>query len=487
MTIPDPAAASRQVAAVLGDELPAFQKVRKTLRARMRVNRIRDFYIEGDQAFKNMGIAVPPHLEQFATVIGWPAKAIQVVSSRLSLEGFLLPGESQEDSLMAEVMDANDLYSEAPQFHESSMQHGCAFVSVTQGNPLLGEPEALVRAYSAKEASGLYSGRLRRLTHALTVDDYSPQGSAVEMNWWTAESRVRIWRDAVGDPWKAERLPHFFRRCPVVMMAYQQSISKKYGASRITRAIMTLTDQAARTSLRSEVAAEFFSAPQRWLMGADESAFEDEDGNKLSGWESLIGSLLVISRPFKNEDGDELSEVNPQAGQFPQMSMQPHSEQMRSIAMQFAGEASIPVAYLGVIQDNPSSADAIRQLEQDLITVVDRATVNYTSAWRQIAQLCAQAVTNSREPVDAYRRIKPMWRDPSTPTQAATTQAVAALVQAGVLPADSEVTYKMLRLDEPTRAILRAEAAQRRAQATLEALAGSSVSPETEALNSRRS
>ena len=43
---------------------------------------------------------------------------------------------------------------------------------------------------------------------------------------------------------------------------------------------MALTDQAARTSLRAEVSAEFFSSPQRYLLGADEEAFTDDDGKQ---------------------------------------------------------------------------------------------------------------------------------------------------------------------------------------------------------------
>lgn len=484
--VPNPAS-SKQIAAVLGDELDDFLHVRKTIITRSRVNQIRDTYVEGCQAFKNMGVAIPPHLEEFATVIGWPAKAIQVVSARLHLEGFLLPGEHHENSLMAEVMESNNLDSEASQFHDSAMHYGCAFVSVTQGDTSLGEPEVLVRSYNAKEASGIYSARIRGLSHALTLDDFSKSGAVVEMNWWTPDSRVRFVRANSKDEWMAERLPHYFGRCPVVLMPYDQTLTRKFGTSRITRAIMTLTNQAARTSLRSEIAAEFFSAPQRWVMGADASAFLDEDGNPRNGWESLIGSILAIERPY-DEENEKRSEVNPQAGQFPQMSMQPHSEQMRALATQFAGEASIPVAYLGVIQDNPSSADAIRQLEQDLVTVVERAARNFSAAWRQIAQLCAQAMLNSPTPVDDFARIKPLWRDPSTPTQASTTLAVAQLVQAGVLPADSEVTYKMLRFDEPTKEILRADAARLRAQNALDVLAAASsqVSDETKEITSRR-
>ena len=115
-------------------------------------------------------------------------------------------------------------------------------------------------------------------------------------------------------------------------------------------------DHAARTLLRSEITAEFFSAPQRYLLGADMEAFEDEDGNLKPGWETVIGYLLVASRP--TDDNDKVSENNPVAGQFPQASTEPHAAELRAVATMFAGETSIPVSYLGIVQDNPASADA---------------------------------------------------------------------------------------------------------------------------------
>ena len=227
-----------------------------------------------------------------------------------------------------------------------------------------------------------------------------------------------------------------------------------------------------RTLLRSEIAAEFFSAPQRYLLGADMEAFEDENGELKPGWESIIGHLLVASRPV--DDNGNTSESNPVAGQFAQASMEPHAAELRSVATMF-----IPVNYLGIVQDNPASADAIRAAESDLISVAESAQNDFAAAWAEVAILAAMASRAARGlpwEVDDLAGIRPVWRDASTPTKAAQAQSVMTLVTAGVLPPTSEVTYELLGFDRVTRQRLLVEAAERRTESLVRSLADSAAS-----------
>ena len=274
-----------------------------------------------------------------------------------------------------------------------------------------------------------------------------------------------------------EDLPHRFGRVPVVCVAYGTVPGRPFGTSRITRPVMRLTDHAVRTLLRSEIAAEFFSAPQRYLLGADMEAFEDENGELKPGWESIIGHLLVASRPV--DDNGNTSESNPVAGQFAQASMEPHAAELRSVATMFAGESSIPVNYLGIVQDNPASADAIRAAESDLISVAESAQNDFAAAWAEVAILAAMASRAARGlpwEVDDLAGIRPVWRDASTPTKAAQAQSVMTLVTAGVLPPTSEVTYELLGFDRVTRQRLLVEAAERRTESLVRSLADSAAS-----------
>jgi hypothetical protein len=64
---------------------------------------------------------------------------------------------------------------------------------------------------------------------------------------------------------------------------------------------------------------------------------------------------------------------------------------------------------------------------------------------------------------ESLLRLRPKWRDPSTPTKQAQTQATVAQIQVGVLRPDSEVALEQLGYDQTD--IERIQAEHRRAGA----------------------
>ena len=464
-----------QVARVLGDDVDTFRKVLRRLAQRGRRNRLRRRYYDGEEQARNIQIAVPAELESLMPVLGWPAKACNVVAARTRLEGFAVPGASEMDAEVDEAFDLTHMRSSVRQATVAALREGCAFVSVTVGDTAAGEPPAVISVYTAHDASGLWDRRRHDLSHAVTIDERSEYGALLALTFWTRQDRVDIVRDSVTSQWWAQRMPHGFGRVPVVLLPYQSDGAQPFGRSRITRPVMGLTDHAARTLLRTEISAEFFSAPQRYLLGADMEAFEDPDTGELRpGWEAVIGHLLIASRPV--DENDNVSDNNPVAGQFQQASMEPHVAELRQVAAMFSGETSIPLSYLGIVQDNPSSADAIKAAEADLIAVVEDAQADFSGPWVQVALLAVQAARDSALAPDDMAGLRPVWRDPATPTKTAQAQSVMGLVAAGVLPANSEVTYEQLGFDAGTISRLMADTAQLRASQTLSALAGAASS-----------
>ena len=75
------------------------------------------------------------------------------------------------------------------------------------------------------------------------------------------------------------------------------------------------------------------------------------------------------------------------------------------------------------------------------------------------------------EPPDKTRRIETVWRNPATPTVAAQADATVKLVQAGILPADSDVTLEMAGLSEGQRQRVRADRVRANGTAVLDRLA----------------
>jgi hypothetical protein len=411
------------------------------------INATRRRYFECKQLVRHLGISIPPQLQSFETVIGWPYKAVKSLAARIKLGGFAVPGGDGSEFGIDRIWAENRLGIEAHHAHMSALTYGVSFVAVMAGGP--GEPAAVVRTLSPTSSTALWDANKRRASAAVSVIQ-AEAGYPTEFILYL-EDKVVTGRFDRGR-WVVENAPHGLGRCPVVVLAYDSSPEYPFGRSRISQGVMRITDEAIRTSLRMEVSAEFYSAPQRYLLGADENAFVGPNGEVRSGWDSIQGRLLAIG---KDEDGDV-----PTVGQFAQVSMQPHTEMLRTIAAKFAGETSIPVNALGIIHDNPASDAAMHTAYLDLNSDAESAHEPFGAAWIDAMRM---AVEISEGSSDGLELLSTKWRNPATPTLASQADATAKLVAAGVLPPDSDVTLELMGFDQVT--IDRVVAHRKRAQA----------------------
>lgn len=416
------------------------------LEAKRSRNRVRAQYYDAKYVLRDMGISIPPQMRRTEMVLGWPAKAVDVLARRCNLDGFVIPGGSAEDLGIPAMWRENRMDLEAPQAHTSAFIHSVAFVATTLGDVQSGEPAVLITARDAMSGTGLWDPRRRRLRAALSIVEYLPNSSEPSYFVMYLPDRVLTFTRSASGKWSIDTRRHGLGRVPVEPLVYQPRLGRPFGQSRISRAVMSITDSALRTALRSEVSAEFYSSPQRYLLGADPSAFEDKDGNLKSGWEAIMGRMLTVSR----DENDDI----PTVGQFQQATMQPHTDQLRSWASLFAGETSLPLSSLGVVQDNPSSAEAIYAAKEELVVEAEYADDSFGAGWTKAVITGIQLRDGLSEVPDELLKLRAKWRDPATPSRAAAADAVTKQVQAGILPPDSEVTYEQLGYDETTIARL---------------------------------
>src|SRR5215212_5490515 len=123
------------------------------------------------EILKDFGFSIPPTMTKFETVLGWPAKTVDALSSRLQFEGFVMPGDESINEELQDMFALNRMAVEWPQVQISTFTHGCAFVAVTPGDTDAGEPQALISAMPATEATGIWDVRRRSLKSALWVPD----------------------------------------------------------------------------------------------------------------------------------------------------------------------------------------------------------------------------------------------------------------------------------------------------------------------------
>ena len=418
-------------------------------------NALRCTYYEAKYSLRDLNIAIPPKFRNFDAVLGWPAKAVDVLSKRCNLDGFVVPGiQDAADNLgINDVWNDNRMTMEANMAHSSAMIHACAFICTILGDTSQGEPPVLMLVKSALDATGIWDERLRSLRSALSIVERDKDNQPTYMVMYFPDRVVIMQRSyGYGTDWQVEERPHNLGRVPVEPLIFNPTPMRPFGSSRISRAVMSLTDSALRTVVRAEISAEFYTAPQRWALNLPSDAFAD------GGWSAILGRILAIEPPGLDDDADP--SFQPQIGQFPQMTMQPHTEQLRMWATMFSGETAIPVGSLGIIQDNPSSAEAIYAAKEELVIEAENANRVFSLGWVRSMQNALMLRDGLTELPAEWRNMKAVWRDPSTPSKASAADAMAKTV--AVLPwvAESDVVLEKMGWDRTD--IERAKADRRR-------------------------
>lgn len=403
------------------------QTVRQLLRVwheRYPKNVKRSLYYDAEQAFKDLGLTLPPQLRNAKFYLGWPTMAVRKAAMRSQFEGLRLPGVGDPFELGA-TLEANSFGLEFSQAVSSAYKHGMSLVTVAAGGP--GEPDVQIQSHSAESSAAVWDRRSRRMGAALTISSFDED----RPNRFVAYlPNVVLICTRDGGTWTAERISNRIGRTLAVPVTYDPQLTRPFGRSRISNPVMALTDMAVRGYVRMEGNAEFYSSPQLAIEGIDPEAFEGASEQKK--FKLAMDRLIALT---KDEDGDV-----PSIKQMQQATMTPHSDMLRTVAMAFSGETGIPPHSLGIIHDNPSSAEAIRAAEHDLLIDVEyQNKYVLSSAVKDIARLSVMVRDGLTEPPAEAWRLSAKFADPEF--KSTTARADAAVKLAGGFPdlASSEV------------------------------------------------
>ncbi|MER5875451.1 phage portal protein [Streptomyces sp. NPDC001910] len=440
------------------DELGLIGLLRADLLRDRWALQLRDAYFNGEQLVRDLGISIPPQLRALHTVIGWPRVGVESLEERLDLEAFRW-ADGADSSELREIAEANDLFDESSLAHLDALVYGREYLAVGTGD-FGGDCPPLISAESPLDMTLMWDARLRMGTAALrecAADTFVESGPEERMLvLYLPDQTVMAIPTASGGWEVVDRDMHGLGVVPVVRLANRQRTADRVGKSEITPEVMSITDAACRRLMGMEVAAEFFGAPQRYILGASESAFQDAEGNAKSAWETYIGRMLALER---DEDGNI-----PTVGQFAAHDPSGMTKFIDLYARIMASQMSVAPHVLGYSSDNPASADAIRFADNRQVKKAERRIRRFGAGWQQAMRLALWV--RDGEPPDSTRRIETVWRNPATPTVAAQVDATVKLVQAGVLPQDSDVTLEMAGFTEGQRQRIAADRRRSSAAAT---------------------
>lgn len=418
-------------------------------------NRLRDRYYRGHVRVKDIGVSVNKQLvKRLDPRVDWAAKCVDWWADRVQYEGVTLSGASEsgtmQDSLDG-ILAGNSMKQLVHLTASASLRHSCAFIGVTLGDTAAGEEPVVISAYPATAASAIWYRPLRRIVAGMVVvdTDRMPHSSIRRprvIDVYTDTDIITLVHTAAG--WQAEYRPHAMGRAPMVHVAYHPTLDNPFGRSRITRSVMNYVDDAQRELMNMTVAAAFAAAPQKYLMNASKSAME---AIRDSPFQAYIGSIFAAT---PGRDGQ-----TPQFGQLAQGSMQPHVDYMRSLAAQFSNATGVPLSSLGVVSDNPSSAEAIYASKEDAVVDIQ----HYIDGWKEaLQQVCRMAwAAYQDEPyaqaAQELGTVSVHFRNPSMPSVVSQSDAMVKQISAIPWLADSDVALRELGYDDEQIAQLRSD------------------------------
>ena len=336
---------------------------RKLNQKRQRVN-LRYKYYDMKNYTRDFGISTPPELRAFNSSLGWCAKAVDSLADRVVFNEF------RNDILaMNEIYQMNnpDILFRSAEL--SAMIAGCAFIYIQPAEKKNEVP--LMQVIDGANATGIIdtvTGLLKEGYAVLERDQYG----VVKTEAYFLQNETQV---HYKDKSYMDIIRHEVAYPLLVPVIYRPGAKRPFGHSRISRACMSLTSSAIRTMKRSEISAEFFSYPQKWVTGLS------EDNEIADKWRATMATLIAIT---KDEDGDK-----PTFGQFMQQSMTPHVDHLKMFASMFAGETGLTLDDLGFPTANPSSADAIKAAHDSLRLTARAAQRSFGSGFRNAGYLAA--------------------------------------------------------------------------------------------------
>ncbi|ORA23410.1 phage portal protein [Mycobacterium aquaticum] len=423
-------------------------------------NYLRACYYDGRHAVRRFGSGVvPPEYFKLGLVLGWSAKAVDILARRCNLDGYTWVDGDLDSLGYQEVWDENYFGAESSSAGVSSLIHGPAFLINTTGAEH--EPASLIHVADAITTTGELNGRTRRLDNLLSVLKRDEERNPLSLVLYLDGRTVTATRASMGRRWTVEDKPHPWG-VPAEALIYKPRVGRPFGSSRISRVVMSLQDRALRVLTRMEGHGDLFSYPELWMLGADpREVLTDDQGNPLPTWKAMMGRIKGIADDPDAPD-DKLARAD--VKQFQQSSPAPHIELFQQCANDFAGETDLPVSALGVqAKTNTSLADGSDNAEKQLIAEAEGTTDDWSPAFRR-SMARALAIKNDLDEIPAaWASIDTKWRPPAYLSRSAV--ADAGMKQLAAVPwlAETEVGLELLGLSD--RDVKRAMAQKGRAQA----------------------
>ena len=385
-------------------------------------NLMRHCYYIMHNRLVDLGISIPPKLKNLDAACGWAQKTVDVMVEHSIFDGYTVGDEEAQAQLDA-ITRRNKMRTKYRKATTSAFEQSFNLYFVSRDD----NAHAHVSAYPAHACGVIWDDANDTIKAAMFVVDTKKESITGRVlptwiNVVTPEYLIRI-KKSDGATWYVDEYePHGLEHLPVFLAAYNATLERPFGQSRITREVMGYIDSAVRANINEEIASAFAASSQKYLLGTDGDPFEDVDR-----WQAFIGAIFNIDMTV---DG-----TVPQFGQLPQPSMQPMTDHFRNLCAKMSAATGIHVSQFGLVHDQPASAEAIYAENSPLIRKVKAWHSDVGDTLTDVAIAClATEQDTTFDSVDmSGLEIQPRFMNPAMPTLAQMTDASVKI--ASVVPA----------------------------------------------------
>ena len=319
---------------------------------------------------------------KYGSKLGWCAKAVDSLANRLIFDGF-----DNDQFNIWEIFQLNnkDIFFDSA--IRSSLISACCFVYISADED--GYPR--LQVIDGKNATGRIDPITNLLIEGYAILETDDKGNIVTDAYFTGE-KTEIYYKGQKDPDVIDNDTGYPLLVPII---YRPDANRLFGQSRISRDCMDLQDKARFAITRMEVAAEFYSFPQKYVLGTSQD----------SGFDSIKAKYSQFLEITRDDEGNM-----PQMGQFTQASMSPLVEQLNTYAKAFAGITGLTTDDLGFISNNPSSAESIKAAHADLERLANKAQETFGSGFLNVGLVAASLRDETHYKRNAFYETIPLWK-----------------------------------------------------------------------------
>jgi hypothetical protein len=389
-------------------------------------------YFNANQSVVDLGISMPKNFRGLKPGVGWASRAVNTLSDRINFDGF-----ANDKVGINDLLDDTGAFTVFGKAKSDALIAGCAFIAV-----LPTEDSVKLLPFTAVEATGTIDQRTGLLDNGLAV-----------LRWYQydpANANARGWSKVGLVPqdyavFTKDYTAYFInqqlawitvnptKRPLLHVITHRQSADRPFGKSRISNTVRRIIDEVGRLKVRYEIAAEFYSTPQRYVNGLADGSVDN------ATLEAALGKIWTIT---KDEDGEK-----PEIGQLAQMSINQFSDQKKDLARDFCAETALTLRNLGYETANPTSAESLSAMSDDLLLEAQACQTEFGREFREIAISARMAIDKTDSVPSGLRAIEAAWKPVFQIDVASAGDAAYKLIQAMPELAGTTTLYRMLGMN----------------------------------------